>query len=68
MGKYSAVEIGSVFISAVLVLVFFMMLLLGILSNKDVMMHLILIIMTIVALAIYSQVSRIENMLRREKK
>ncbi len=68
MKEYEIVQAGGIVIGILLVASFYMLLLLGMLSNSDLTLHLILIILTIICLAIYSEAYRIGYVLRREKK
>jgi hypothetical protein len=68
MKEYEVVQAGGVLISILLVATFYMLLLLGILSKSDVLVHLILITIAIVNLAVYSEVFRIGYTLRKGKK
>ena len=68
MERHVIIQAGSAMISIILVVVFYLVLMLGMLSSKDVLLHLIMIILTIVSLAIFSEISKIEYNLRRGKK
>jgi O-antigen ligase len=62
------IEIGSLLISIILVAVFYMVFMMGLVSNQDVMQNLILLVLTIVCLFIFSLLARIEAILRRGMK
>jgi len=68
MKEHELVKAGGVLISIMLVLTFYMLLLLGVLSRSDVIVHLILITITIVNLAIYSEIFRIGYYIRKRDK
>jgi hypothetical protein len=58
------IEVGSLLISVILVIVFYMVFMMGLVSNQDVMQNLILLVLTIVCLFIFSQLARVESILR----
>ena len=68
MKEYEIVQAGGIVIGILLVASFYMLLLLGLLSGSDLMLHLILITLTIICLAIYSEAYRIGYTIRSWKK
>jgi hypothetical protein len=68
MEKHQIVTLGTTLVSIFLVVSFFLILLLGTLSSRDVLVHLTLLILTVVSLAIFSEVSRIAYILGGKKK
>ncbi len=68
MKKYMIMQGGSLVISIVLAISFFMLLSVGALSPKDVITSLILIVIAIVLLSILSVAGQIREDLRRMKK
>lgn len=68
MKKYMILQGGSLAISIVLALSFFMLLFVGVLSPQDVIISLVLLVIAIILLSILSLVGQIQEELRRIKK
>ncbi|UCC92088.1 MAG: hypothetical protein JSV39_02410 [Candidatus Aenigmatarchaeota archaeon] len=65
--RYMIMQGGSLVISIVLAISFFMLLFVGVLSPKDVIISLILIVIAIILLSILSVAGQIQEDLRRMK-
>ena len=68
MRRYMILQGGSLVISVILALSFFMLLFVGILDPQSVILSLILLVVAIILLSIMSLLSQIQEDLRRMKK
>jgi len=68
MKKHVAVQFGGILVSIILAVAFYIVLLMGILTSRDVIVHLILITLTIVCIGIFTEVARIRYILGRKEK
>jgi len=68
MKKYLIIQGGTIVISIVLALSFFMILSVGFLDPQNTILSLILIVISIILLAIMSILSQIQNQIGRSKK